>query len=115
MREAKLRGERRIYLEFTPEQRKNYREAVAVEMAGKEANIARARKIKAAAEAPGFFGDIRRAIILSRPSIQELALAIGVEPAVLSDFQAGEAELSAKAVERLLDKLGLRLMQEIPR
>jgi DNA-binding MarR family transcriptional regulator len=115
MRQANLRAERRVFIEFTPEQRKEYREAVALEMAGKDANIARARKVKAATEQTGFFGDIRRAIILSRPSIPDLANAIGVDSHVLSDFQAGEAELPASALDRLLEKLGLRLMQEIPR
>jgi hypothetical protein len=84
-------------------------------MAGKEANIARCRKIKAAAEQPGFFGDIRRAILMSRPSIPELATTIGVDWQVLSDFQAGEADLPAVALDRLLEKLGLRLMLEIPK
>ncbi len=115
VQEAKARGERRVYMQFTPERRQEYREAVAQEMAGKEANIARCRKIKAAAEQPGFFGDIRRAILLSRPSIPDLASSIGVEQRVLSDFQAGEAELPAAALDRLFEKLGLRLMQEIPR
>jgi hypothetical protein len=115
IRQAKKCGERRIYMEFTPEQRKEYREAVAQEMAGKEANIVHARKVRAAAEQPGFFGDVRRAILLSRPSIPDLATEIGVDYRVLSDFMAGDAELPATAVDRLLEKLGLRLMQEIPR
>jgi hypothetical protein len=115
LRQAQERGERRVYMEFTQEQRKEYQELVAREMAGKEANIARCRRIKAAAEQPGFFGDIRRAILLSRPSIPDLASAIGVDWQVLSDFQAGDTELPAAALDRLLEKLGLRLMQEIPR
>ena len=115
LRQAKERGERRVYVQLTPEQKKEYREAVAQEMAGKEANIAHCLKIKTAAEQPGFFGDVRRAILLSRPSIVDLAAAIGVESRVLSDFQAGEAELPASALDRLIETLGLRLMQEIPR
>lgn len=112
---AKQRGERRLYMQLTPEQKQEYREAVALEMAGKEANIALGRKIKAAVEQPGFFGDIRRAILLSRPSIPDLARAIGVDSRLLADFQAGEAELPAAALDRLVSTLGLRLMQEIPR
>jgi hypothetical protein len=34
---------------------------------------------------------------------------------LLSDFRAGEAELPAAALDRLLGVLGLRLMQEIRR
>lgn len=84
-------------------------------MAGKEANIAHIHQIKAAADQPGFFGDIRRAIMLSRPSIPDLANAIGIEPCLLSKFQAGQADLPAAALDRLIEKLGLRLMQDIPR
>jgi hypothetical protein len=115
VRQAKQRGERRIYMEFTPDQKKEYREAVAQEMAGKDANIAHARKVKAAAEQPGFFGDVRRAILLSRPSVPDLATEIGVDYCALSDFMAGDAQLPSTALDRLLEKLGLRLMQEIPR
>jgi hypothetical protein len=46
---------------------------------------------------------------------QDLAGEIGVDPRVLSEFRTGEAELPAAALDRLLDVLGLRLMQEIPR
>jgi predicted transcriptional regulator len=58
---------------------------------------------------------VRRAILLARHSIDELAATVGVEARLLSDFRAGEAELPAAALERLIDTLGLRLMQEIPR
>ena len=115
VQQAKERGERRVSIQFTPEQRKAYREAVERETAGKEENIAHCLKIKTAADQPGFFGDVRRAILLSRPSIGELAATIGVEARILSDFQAGEAELPAAALDRLIETLGLRLMQEIPR
>ena len=115
VRQAKERGERRIYMQLTLEQKKEYREAVAQEIAGKEENIAHFRKIKAAVEQIGFFGDVRRAILLSRPSIGDLAAAIGVDTRVLSDFQTGDAELPAAVLDRLIEALGLRLMHEIPR
>lgn len=63
--QAKARGERRAFVSFTPEQRKEWRTMVELEMAGKEENIVHARKIKTAAEQAGFFGDVRRAILLS--------------------------------------------------
>jgi hypothetical protein len=112
---ARERGDRRVYLQMTPDQKEEYREAVAEEMAGKEANVARIRKIMASAEQPGFFGDIRRAILLSRSSKHDLAAKIGVEQQVLADFQLGEGELPPAALDRLLQALRLRLMQEIPR
>ena len=108
-------GDRRASVRFTTEQRKSWREAVEQELAGQGENIAHFRKIKAAAVQPGFFGDVRRAIILSRSPIGELAASIGVDAHVLSDFRAGESQLPAAALERLIETLGLRLMQEIPR
>jgi hypothetical protein len=115
IRQAKALGERRISVSFTPEQRKSWREIVDQELAGKEENIAHFRKVKAAAEQPGFFGDIRRSIALSRLPIGELSTAIGIDPRVLSEFRAGDAELPSAVLDRLVDVLGLRLMQEIPR
>ena len=115
VRQAKERGERRVFLQFTPEQKQAYREALEQELAGKDENIAHIGKIMAAAEQPGLFGDIRRAILLSRCSIGELSATIGVDPRMLSDFRAGDVELPAAALDRLVESLGLRLMQEIPR
>jgi hypothetical protein len=115
LKQAKAHGEQRVTLQFTSEQSKAYREAVEQELAGKEANTAHIRKIVAATEQPGFFGDVRRAIMLSQRSIGELATVINVEPRVLSDFRAGDAELPALVLDRLIETLGLRLMQEIPK
>lgn len=113
--QAKERGDRRVTLSCTPEQTSAWRDALQQELAGKQENIAHFHKINAAAEQPGFFGDVRRAILLSRRPIGDLAAAIGVDPQSLSDFRAGEAELPAPALNRLVESLGLRLMQEIPR
>jgi hypothetical protein len=115
LRQAKLRGDRRVFVQFTPEQGKAWREAAEQELAEKNENSAHVRRIMAAAEQPGFFGDIRRAILLSRRPTSELAAEIGVESRVLSEFRTGQAELPATALDRLLERLGLRLMQEIPR
>jgi len=115
MRQAKERGERRVTVGFTQEQKEAYQQAVAQELAGKEENIAHFRKVQSAAEQSGFFGDVRRAILQVRPSIGDLAATIGVEPRLLSDFLAGEADLPSAALDRLIEALGLRLMQEIPR
>ncbi len=113
--QAKAAGEKRVTVRFSAEQKAEWQEAVRQELDGKDENIAQWRKIKAAAEQPGFFGDVRRAIVLSERPTNELAKAIGVEARLLSDFRAGEAELPAAALDRLLDLLGLRLMQDIRR
>ena len=115
VRKAKAVGDNRVTIGFTAQQKDQWEAAVQEELAGKEENIAHLRKIQAAAEQPGFFGDLRRAIVASRRSVDELSAGIGVDQRLLSDFRAGDAELPAAALERLVDTLGLRLMHEIPR
>ena len=112
---AKAAGEPRVTVRFTAAQKAEWQDAVQQELDGKEENIAHWRKVKAAAAQSGFFGDVRRAIVLSGRPGDELAKAIGVAGRLLSDFRAGEAELPSTALDRLLDLLGLRLMQEIRR
>jgi ribosome-binding protein aMBF1 (putative translation factor) len=114
LQRARAAHQHRVYLEFTPEQRAAWQQAASKEQAGKAENIAHFRRIESAAQDPGFFGDIRRAILISQYSPTELATNIGIDPLVLSDFRAGEAELPASALSRLIEVLGLRLIQEIP-
>ncbi len=113
VRQAKARGEQRINFPFTPEQEAEWKKAVDKEWTAKDENIAHHRKVVKAAEQPGFFGDIRRAIQLSRRPLAELAAEIAVESRFLSDFLAADVELPAPALDRLIEALGLRLMQEI--
>jgi hypothetical protein len=115
LRQAKASNSKRVSLKFTTQQKDSWQKAVESELAGKDENIAHLRKMMAAAEQPGFFGDVRRAALMSRRSMSELAAEIGVDPELFSDFRAGDAELPAAALDRLIVALGLRLMQEIPR
>jgi hypothetical protein len=115
VRRAKAAGDKRVMLSLTPEQEVEWEAAVQQELAAKDKNIAHFHKIKAAAEQRGFFGDVRRAIALSRRPVHELAAEIGVDPILLSDFRAADAELPCAALDQLIETLGLRLMQEIPR
>ena len=64
--------------------------------------------------APGFFGDVRRAMTFSRRPLRELASELGIDERVLADFRTADADLPAAALARLVEILGLRLMQEIP-
>ena len=115
LQQAKAAGEKRVHLRLTAEQREEWRAAVEEELACKDENIAYIQDVRAAAEQSGFFGDVRRAIILSRRPMAEMAAEIDVDVRLFSDFRAGKAELPAAALDRLLESLGLRLMQEIPR
>jgi len=74
---AKSVGEKHVAVSFTPRQKAEREAAVQQELAGREENLNRLRKIKAAAEQVGFLGDLRRAIALSRRPVQELAAEIG--------------------------------------
>ncbi len=112
---AKAAGESRVKLYFNDEQKANWQRAASEERDERYATIGQMEKIHDAAQQAGFFGDLRRAISSSRRPVSELAATIGVEPSVLSDFRAAEAELPVKALEALIDELGLRLMQEIPK
>jgi hypothetical protein len=103
-----------VTVQFTPKQRDAWREMVKCESSGSEESIAQFRRIKAAADQPGFFGDVRRAVLLSGRSVSDLAASIGVDPQQFVLFQSAEAELPAPAVDRLLETLGLRVMQVIP-
>jgi hypothetical protein len=115
VRQAKAGDAKRVTLQFVPQQKQEWRTSVEQELAGKAENIAHFRKIKAAAEQRGFFGDVRRAILLCRRPVEQLANEIGVEARLLSDFRVGDAELPPATLDRLIEVLGLRLMQEIPR
>jgi hypothetical protein len=100
----------RIMLEFTPEQEEEYRRMVEVEEAGREANIAYARKLLAALREPGFSGDLRRAIKASRSDYRELAQALEIDVQLLDAFRTGDALLPSDAIERLVAILGLKLV-----
>ena len=112
--QAKANGDNRVSIQFTPEQRADWAAAVQEELAGKEENIAHFRKLQAAAQQPGFFGDVRRAIVLSKRPMDELAQKIGVALSQFSDFRAGDAELPSASLDRLIEVLGLRLMSPSP-
>lgn len=111
--QAKAEGRRRVMLTPTPEQQKDYARRVAIEEAGRDANIAYFRKREEAAKEEGFSGDLRRAIDASRKAPQSVAIDIGVDGNLLDQFCCGEAELPTDIVDRLVKHLGLQLMQPI--
>jgi hypothetical protein len=112
---AKAVGEKRATLRFTSGQKLEWEEALQRELEGQDETIAHIQKIKAAARQPGFFGDVRRAIALSGRRVDELSKSVDIDQKLLSDFRAGDADLPAAALDRLLDFLGLRVMLEIRR
>jgi DNA-binding phage protein len=102
-----------VELRFTPEQKEQWQAAAQQELSDREENVAYFRKVTAAAERPGFSGDLRRAMASSGRPMEQLAAEIGVDSQHLSDSRAGDAELPAAALDRLIHALSLRLMREI--
>jgi hypothetical protein len=100
----------RIMIDPTPEQDEEYRRMVEIEEAGREANIAFVKKRDAAADEPGFSGDLRRAIRSSRRDQRELASDLGIDVELLEAFRAGDAALPSDVIDRLVDLLGLKLV-----
>lgn len=115
IQKARASGKQRVMLKFTEVQKEEWLDAVKLELAGKDENIAHFRKLKAAIEQPGLFGDIRRAIQRSGLSLGDLSAVVGGDPKTLSAFLSADKELPAAMLDRLVEALGLRLMQEIPR
>jgi hypothetical protein len=91
------------------EQRERWRQAAALEEADRPRHEARLRQLSDAARAPGFAGELRRAVLESRRPWPALATEIGVEPQAVFDWMAGDAELSGAATAALVDALGLHL------
>jgi len=102
----------RIVIEPTPEQSEEYRRAVEVEEAGREANISYARRVLAAAREPGFSGDLRRAYGAARRMPDDVAREVGVDVEVLANFLAGDASLPSDAIEQLVAVLRLKLVPQ---
>lgn len=103
----------RVRIEFTPEQRAEYAQAVAEEEASVAPNRERFQKRQQAAREPGFSGDLRRAINAARRPSRELAAQLGIDVQLLEDFRCGDATLPTDVVDRLVGVLRLRLMAEI--
>ena len=104
----------RVGVPLTSEQAVAYREAVQEELAGKDEMVAHVRKLRAAEQEAGLFGDLRRAINASRLDRNVIAQMIGTTRAELDRFRTAEAPLPPEALRRLVDVLGLQLMQPIP-
>jgi hypothetical protein len=106
-------GPQHRIVEWTPEQIADFERRVAMELAGKEENIAYVRRLKEAAREKGFSGDLRRAIAASQKPPQDLGTELGLDGELIDQFCTGEAALSTDVIDRLVDHLGLQLMQVI--
>ena len=100
-------GKRRYVLTFTPEQREQYRRAVAEEMASRDANTRRARPMLAALREPTFSGWLRRAIATSGIPHDDLAARAGADVAQINGFLVGESTLDSHVIDQLISLLGL--------
>jgi ribosome-binding protein aMBF1 (putative translation factor) len=107
-------GRKRFMVEFTPEQREQYRRMVAEEMRSKPANLARAATTRNALREATFSGWLRRAIASSGYTQERIAAELNVDVSVLNRFLLGEASLDSSLIDHLIDFLGLApQLQEI--
>ncbi|MEO8497814.1 MAG: hypothetical protein ABI614_22335, partial [Planctomycetota bacterium] len=65
---------------FTDQQKARWQRLAGEEQDERQATIGRIERIREAAQQPGFFGDLRRAISAAHRPLSELAATIGVEP-----------------------------------
>lgn len=98
---------RRFLLALTPEQREEYRRAVAEEMASRPENIRRSRALLAALREPTFSGWLRRMIAKSAVPHDELARRIGLDVERINGFLCGHETLSSDVIDQLAAELGL--------
>jgi len=117
--EAIQAGERRVMTDFTPEQSAQWRAAADEEEASRPETIKSIRRMREAAQEPGVFGDLRRAISArllaehrqGRPPSTE---PLSIDARRLEEFREGVAPLPADDLRRLIEILGLQLVQAIP-
>ncbi len=102
---------RRIYREFTPEERERWLKAVAEEEAAIPENIEMIRRYHLAIKEEGVSGDLRRAIATLDIELQQIAARADVPLGLLGDFMTGDALLDSAAVDRLARVLNCRLVQ----
>ena len=111
---ARAAGERRVMLEYTPEQLADWEAARDRALAEKPEVIARFQKMRQAERQDTFSGRLRRAIRASMRNTKSLAEEIDVDWRLLDDFRCGDATLPSDVIDRLIAALGLRLVQDIP-
>ncbi len=111
---ARMAGEPRVMLEYTPEQQADWEAARDQAMAEKPEIIAQFHRMQAAEAEDTFSGRLRRAIRASGRDTKSLAEEIHVDWRLLDDFRCGDATLPSDVIDRLIAALELRLVQDIP-
>lgn len=104
---------RGVRIDLTPEQREEYQQLAQVVDAEQDSDRAHVRSIEAAAQEPGFSGDLRRAIMAAGIPSVDLATRSGVSVTVLEDFRAGRLALNSDVINRLIEALGLQLTKAL--
>jgi len=110
---ARKEGRYRVHLSLTDEQRDYVERAREQEEACRDETIADFHRLRAAESEPGFSGDLRRAITASRIRPDVIANELQIDIDLLEDFRRGDATLPSDVADRLIRRLGLRLMAEI--
>lgn len=100
---------RRVVRELTVAERDRlvrYREQIGQEMGDLQA---RDQMRKEALDESTLSGELRRAVHASDLSLAEIAVRVGITPAILDDFLTGERTLRSDVIDRLTSVLGYEL------
>jgi hypothetical protein len=99
---------RRVYRQFTPEERQRWLKARQEIEAEMPEIMARHRVLKEAAAEPTLSGAIRRALHRSGPSLIHVAKEVGLEESQIHEFLLGERTLRSDVLDRLAAALGFQ-------
>jgi hypothetical protein len=105
-------GARHVFFKATPQQAAELdvkAEEIEADRAGIEAHY---RKLVSASAEPGFSGWLRRRIRQDGRPIRKIAETAHIDLDDLTAFRVGDATLPTDAVDRLVETLGLTLVEE---
>jgi plasmid maintenance system antidote protein VapI len=99
---------KRIYRQFTPEERARWEKARDDSLALRPQLSQKARQLREAAQEPTFSGALRAAIHKHQKPLPIIAAEVGISVTHLDEFLTGERTLRSDVVDRLNQVLGFQ-------
>lgn len=100
---------RRVYRDFTPEERAHWEQAVRETEAELPRLMAQLSQLRAAAAEPSLSGQLRRAVHSATLPLPRIADRCAIDLRTLGAFLRGEATLPSDVMDRLAEVLGDQL------
>jgi Helix-turn-helix domain len=105
---------RRVYRQFTPEERERWLKARAEIEAEMPEILARHRVLREAAAEPTLSGAIRRAVHRTGLLLPQVAKEVGLSESEIHEFLLGERTLRSDVLDRLARAVGFDLPDDLP-